>query len=208
MKKLCFAILLSAGLFSCSDDNDSHDSSQNFFDYKVGDKWAYRYYQQNDTGVFVGRPTTDTVRIVGTTVIENQTYFDFETITYDSNGNGDYPDHEYLRVNEEGNLVKVDGRIKHPGSNTSFTATMPVYIADTEIGTYTTRLNPLESIVVEGISYQAYNYEGYYTSFNGAGAEGDAFKEYYSPGIGLVKSSTRYLYESGLKIEYRLLYHN
>lgn len=211
MKKVFAFAALSAVLFSCSnnDDNNNAESEAAFFDYKVGDVWAYKRYSKNEGGEFVLSSLIDTVKIIGLETYNGHTYFDFETKTYGAAGQLSSTVHTYQRVNENGYLVNPQERIISPGDDTGFTDNYPFTMTDTDtIGYMATQLFEQQDIVVEGQTYSAYNYQSYYTPNENGGAEGIGYQTFFSPGIGLVLGRYRYLSSPDLKIEYRLVYHN
>lgn len=201
MKKIFLAVLLSAGLFSCSNDNDNPET---FFDYAVGDVWAYKYYNRNAQGEFIASSSIDTVKIVGTQVFDGETYFDFETTTYSAAGLANSPTHDYMRVDESGHLVNPDGVLEHPGTDLSFTENLSMG----GYGYRVTQLHPEETIEVEAQLFQVYNYEQYYVPYEQSGVEGISSQNYYSPGVGKVLQRSRYYSSEEMGIEYRLEYHN
>lgn len=206
MKKIFLAVLLSAGLFSCSNDDSN---SAPFFDYAVGDVWAYKYYNRNAQGEFIASSSIDTVKIVGTQVFDDKTYFNFETTTYSATGIADTPVFKLMRVDENGHLAGID-YVVHPGKDVGFTEDVPFYVSSEQKGTITSILKPESTTInVGGINYKAYNYQGYFVPLaEGYGVEGLGSETYYSPGVGLVKQVSRYISSPEMSIEYRLEYHN
>lgn len=207
MKKIFVLAMLAASLFSCSDDDDNNsEQAEAFFDFEVGDVWAYKYYQKSFSGEFVAENVIDTVKIVGTEVIEGKMYFDFETRSYSPLGEAHFIEHSYNRVDAEGHLVAPDGMVVHPGTDMTYTAILPQKVGEEEIGYNTTKLYTQSNIQVEGQSYEAYNYEAYFTA-RSSDLSGVGYQKYYSPGVGFVLGRYRYLSETDLSIEYRLVYH-
>jgi hypothetical protein len=211
MKKIFALAALSATLFSCNnndDDNNSAPTEAAFFNFEVGDVWAYKWYQENPSGTFVARTDVDTVKIIGTEVYNGKTYFDFETKTYSAEGTNTGTSHEYQRVDVNGHLVNAQEVVLHPGAYTGFTDEYPYLLNNDTIGYMATQDYAVQDIVVEGETYAANKYEGYYTPNENGGAEGIGYQIFYSPGIGLVLNKCRYLNSEGLKLEYSLIYHN
>ncbi|MFP9098121.1 hypothetical protein ACLI09_03640 [Flavobacterium sp. RHBU_24] len=210
MRKIFALAAITATLFSCSNDDDnSAPAEEAFFNFEIGDTWAYKHYSQNSEGTFIFNSVIDTVKIVGTQEFYGETYFDFETKTYGTGGNLSDTNHTYQRVDENGHLINSRGRIVSPGNDTDFTDNYPYTMANNDtIGYMATQLFQQQDIEVEGQSYSAYNYQSYFTPVANGGAAGIGYQTFFSPGIGLVLRRYRYLNSEGLKIEYRLVYHN
>ena len=95
MKFYLSALFLFSVLFiSCNKDDGTPKEEQelsepNFYALKVGNSWKYQYFKRiGQTDQFESLDAFDDVRITGTSEINGNTYFNFETIT---TGNDTYP---------------------------------------------------------------------------------------------------------------------
>jgi len=207
MKKIFALAALSSTLFSCNNDDDTAAPAEEaFFNFEVGDVWAYKWYT-SEAGTLTATNRVDTVKITGTDEFNGKTYFKFQTILY-SGGNANATEYDYKRIDDNGYLVDRYERVLHPGTDTDFTDEYPALVNGDTIAYINTQLYPSQLIDVEGTSYSAYNYEGYLTPNSNGTPEGLGFQTVYSPGIGLIKLKARYISSANVFIESHLTYHN
>ena len=125
MKRLFLLVPILALVFSCNSDDDSSQqppNADNFYALTVGNEWVYKNYRYNtSTEVYEDTGVIDSVSIVGTELIDGNTYFKFRTYTTGNeegitfcNPNGEH--FEWLR-DVDGNLTRSDGSIKFTNSN-------------------------------------------------------------------------------------------
>lgn len=92
-------ILLLVAMVSCDKNDDTPQEEQelsepNFYALNVGNSWRYEYFQRIDrTDEFESLDAFDDVTIIGTSEINGNTYYTFETTTTGSNNtSGMVPD--------------------------------------------------------------------------------------------------------------------
>lgn len=86
MKSLLLSCLICSVLFvSCNSDDDSSEeqlSEQNYYALNVGNSWKYQYFKRIDrTDQFESLDAFDDVVITGTSEINGNEYYTFETTT-------------------------------------------------------------------------------------------------------------------------------
>jgi hypothetical protein len=121
MKRIVFSLVILFVLQSCSSD-DAQQTEPNFYALTVGNSWVYKNYKYNpDSGNYDDTGVIDSVSIVGTETINENTYFRFrrkttgneEGITF-CNPNGE---HLYLLRDSLGFLVSDSGSISYINNN-------------------------------------------------------------------------------------------
>ncbi|MEO1030934.1 MAG: hypothetical protein AAFX55_06000 [Bacteroidota bacterium] len=121
---LCFIALLTLSCSASDDHQDNQDPNSNFYALNVGNQWVYKNYKFNPTTqTYDNTGIIDSVSIVGTEVLNNNTYYKFRRWTTGNeagiafcNPNGEH--FELLR-DSLGYLVRDDGRIKYANNNFS-----------------------------------------------------------------------------------------
>ncbi|WP_299111786.1 hypothetical protein [uncultured Winogradskyella sp.] len=200
---LCFfAILLS----SCATDNDDNlqNSDSNFYALTVGNEWVYKNYKYNpetqnydDTGV------VDSVRIIGTETINDNTYYKFRRLTTGNeegitlcNPNGEH--FELLR-DSLGYLIYDGGMIKY--ANNDFAERT---LSEQDWGTVYDQLIALDNeITIEAGTFDSTYTQRYAMLTNGEQANGlDHF--YYADGFGLIYDTSSLVAEDIPRIVRRL----
>lgn len=216
MKNVLLKILgisiLSFGIISCNNDDESSTAieDETFFRLAVGNYWVYRYYEKDNTEDFEFKDRVDTVKITGTTQIDNQDYFLMETKGYQfSSGLIIESKMENVRVNEAGHLVKDNGTVLHPGEDTAYVHEVnynqfsPPFVVQYS-------LKPQESWVYNGQNYVILPYRGVARPGdidNHPFLEGKKVEYSYQKGIGKVLEHCA-MVVSDLHWEYRLVdYH-
>ncbi|MHA3787326.1 hypothetical protein ACX0HA_03880 [Flavobacterium hauense] len=197
MKKIGTVLALAFLVMSCSNDDDKN--KEEFFNLKVGNQWVYKKYYVNNSGENY-KGETDTVKIVGTEIIEGKEYFK-HTHT------NDMFDDASLRVDGAGHLVKSSGRVVHPGTDKGFTDSRPLNF-NNDLGTINYALKDMVTVIVEGKSYDMFPYSGYFIpspQYNLP--EGESVIDSYSKGIGFVIKKYRYISGTGF-LEWKLVSHD
>ncbi len=92
MKKVFYvSFILSLFFISCSNNDDASGDPEvveNYYALKIGNTWKYEYFQRvNQTEDFETMGIVEEVEITGTTVIDGETYFVFQSNTI-GNENG------------------------------------------------------------------------------------------------------------------------
>lgn len=161
----CFIFLI-----SCSDDDSETTETPTLanFNIKVGNSWTYNYFKRiQNTEEFEQLPVNQTITVTNTETIGDDLYFVLESIaTNDENGVGPVPNTgtEVTKVKDSlGYLVDLKGLILFSSNNTT-----PFLISDnewgviyqklledetilnTDIGTFSTRVNQRYAILSNG----------------------------------------------------------
>lgn len=190
MKNLLIYVVLSTILFSCSSDDDTVET-ENFYALKVGNSWVYKYYEYDeDTHSYLYTGIVDSVSVIGTEKVNNQTYF--KTIRK-SSGNENrifsYPGYQtnpdilyFENVRDSlGFLVRSNGLIKF--TNSSFEERI---LGVEDWGTAYEKLVPDNTeITTEAGTFTCINSERFARNTQGELFQGrDRF--YYADRIGLI----------------------
>lgn len=182
-----FAFLLSSCTTSESDQNPQ-DEESNFYALTIGNEWVYKNYKYNsitetydDTGVI------DSVSVVGTEIIGDNTYFNFRRFTTGNVLGNPGGEHFELLRDSLGYLVRDDGSIKY--ANNDFTARI---LSEAEWGTVFEQLiSKNNEITVEAGTFISTYTQRYAILANGDQSNGlDHF--YYAEGIGLIYDTTSF----------------
>lgn len=126
MKRLLWCICIIAFIFSCENepvfDNENNSSLVNFYALKVGNSWVYKSQRyDSSTQEYRDNGVIDYVSIVGTEIIEENTYYKFKTETTGNDTGSDLSNpngvkFEYFRE-LDGNLINEEGQIKFTNNN-------------------------------------------------------------------------------------------
>jgi hypothetical protein len=121
MKRIVFSLVILLVLQSCSSD-DAEQAEPNFYALTVGNSWVYKNYKYNpDSGNYDDTGVIDSVSIVGTETINENTYFRFRRKTTGNEAGLTfcYPNGEYFELVRDslGFLVKDNGFIKFINNN-------------------------------------------------------------------------------------------
>jgi len=184
-----FAVLLS----SCTTSEINQDSESNFYALTVGNEWVYKNYRYNiNTQLYDDTGVVDAVRIVGTEVVNENTYFKFRRFTTGNeagitfcNPNGEH--FELLR-DSLGYLIRDGGSIKY--TNNDFTTRA---VSDQNWGVIYDRLIALDhEINVEAGTFESTYTQRFAVTTNGEQTQGlDHY--YYADGIGLIYDTTSFV---------------
>ena len=128
MKRIIYVCFIAILLSSCttSDNNqDEQDLNSNFYALTVGNEWVYKNYRYNsNTQEYDSIGVIDSVSIVGTEVINENTYYRFRRWTTGNEDNIAFcnPNGEHFELLRDslGYLVRDDGSIKY--ANNDFVA--------------------------------------------------------------------------------------
>jgi hypothetical protein len=117
MKKYFAFLALSAMLVSCSDDDTQPvQQDEPFFNLTEGNYWIYKRYGVNDDISVETYMGIDSVRVSGQELIEGNSYYKLEHWTPGNATAEAYLEFtDYVRVNEQGRLVRPNGFVIHPG---------------------------------------------------------------------------------------------
>jgi len=104
-----FAVLLS----SCTTSETNQDSESNFYALTIGNEWVYKNYRYNiNTQLYDDTGVVDAVRIVGTEVVNENTYFKFRRFTTGNeagitfcNPNGEHFELLIRMIGEDGEII-------------------------------------------------------------------------------------------------------
>ncbi len=190
---LCFIVLLA---FSCSisDHNeDQLDSESNFYALSIGNTWVYKNYRYNiETQTYDDTGVIDSVSIVGTEVINDNTYYKFRRWTTGNEENIAFcnPNGEHFELLRDslGYLIRDDGSIKY--ANNDFSAR----VLNSDIwGTIYDQLIALDNeITVEAGTFTSTYSQRFAILSDGDQSPGlDHF--YYADGYGLIYDTSSFV---------------
>lgn len=195
MKPISFAICFFALFLSCNSDDDLQVPQQeeaNFYALTVGNSWVYKNYKRsNPSQLYEDTGVIDSISIVGTEVLNGNTYFKFRRWTTGNenhitlcNPNGEYYD---LLRDSIGYLINDSGIIQF--ANNDFSERE---LASNSWGTIHEKLVEGETTMnVEAGEFNCINSERYGRSLEGVQLAGlDRF--YYSDGIGLIHDTSSF----------------
>ncbi|WP_299115371.1 hypothetical protein [uncultured Winogradskyella sp.] len=195
MKRIIYVCLIAFFSPSCASDNDDNPQNQdsNFYALTLGNQWVYKNYRYNsatqsydDTGVI------DSVSIVGTEIINGNTFYKFRRWTTGNeagiafcNPNGEH--FELLR-DSLGYLIRDDSSIKY--ANNDFSARV---MNDLGWGTIYDQLIALDNeITVEAGTFISTYSQRYAISSLDEQLPGlDHF--YYADGYGLIYDTSSFV---------------
>ena len=196
MKRVIYVCFLAILLSSCTasdNDQDPQDPETNFYALTIGNEWVYKNYKYNSTTqTYDDTGVVDSVNVVGTEIIRDNTYFNFRRFTTGNeegitfcNPNGAH--FELLR-DSLGYLVRDDGSIKY--ANNDFVARA---ITIESWGTvYDQLISTNNEITVEAGTFVSTYTQRYAILSNGEQSNGlDHF--YYVDGIGLIYDTTSFV---------------
>lgn len=202
MKRIMLSMCFAALIFSCSNDDDSNcihgnttiEEAASFFALKTGNSWVYKNYLYNaTTEAYEYSGVIDSVKIIGTELVNDNLYYKFRTRTSGNdvpnsilNPNGEYT--ELLR-DSLGYLVNHSGTTIF--TNNDFTEqTVQAYSWGT---TYLTLQEDFVDLTVEAGTFNCLN-SHLYARTNPDNVLTPALDNiYYSEGIGLIHESRSFL---------------
>lgn len=183
---------------SCSDDDNSATLEESFFNLNVGNKWAYKKYENSSTNPteFIFNGVIDTIKIVDEVTISGLTFAKKSTKRVNIYSNTIiFEKTTYVRVNNLGHLVEINetealntiqeshGLVLHPGLDFEY-----VYLVEEPYGSIEHRLYEQTTMSVEGNSYSIMPYKGVFTpSDSHPGLISKTIEYNYQKKIGLVK---------------------
>ncbi|PWK19244.1 hypothetical protein [Xanthomarina spongicola] len=207
MKRICLTICFFTLLFSCNSDEDIQDHQQeeaNFYALTVGNSWVYKNYRYNlNTELYEDTGVIDSINIIGTEQINENTYYKFrrwttrnETNIAFCNPNGEH--FELLR-DSLGYLIRDDGSVKFVNNNFN-----ERQLASDIWGTIYEKLVEGETnMSVEAGDFYCINSERYARDTTNEELPGlDRF--YYSDGMGLILDTSSFVNNPIHSIERRL----
>lgn len=190
---LCFISLLALSCSTSDNNQDSQDS--NFYALTAGNEWVYKNYRYNeDSQTYDDTGVIDSVSIVGTEMINDNTYYKFRRWTTGNesgiafcNPNGEH--FELLR-DSLGYLVWEDGTIKYANNDFSARPT-----TDADWGTIYDQLIASDNeITVEAGTFTSTYSQRYAILNDGEQSPGlDHF--YYADGYGLIYDTSSFVSE-------------
>lgn len=196
MKRIIYVCLFVLLVMSCStaeNDTDPLNSESNFYALTVGNEWVYKNYKLNtDTQNYDDTGVVDSVSIVGTEVINHNTYFKFRRFTTGNEQGITFckPNGEHFELLRDslGYLIKDDGSIKY--ANNDFTARP---INSQNWGTvYDQLIASNNEITVEAGAFVSTYSQRYAIFPNGDQSNGlDHF--YYADGYGLIYETSSFV---------------
>lgn len=208
MKRILFYLCFSALFFACTSGDDlptPPPTSENFYALTVGNTWVYKNYKYNiNTQVYEDTGVIDSVSIVGTEVVEGNTYFKFRTLTTGNedqltfcNANGE---HFELVREVNGHLLKDNGRVKF--INNSYT---PLLTDSDSYFSYYFRLNEVSTTMqTQAGTFECAKMQYYVLNEDQEQLPGTN-TYMYADGIGLIYDTTSFVSQSKHSIERRLV---
>jgi hypothetical protein len=195
MKRIIYVCFIALFLSSCASDNDdnSQPEDSNFYALTLGNEWVYKNYKYNpttqnydDTGVI------DSVSIVGTELLNDNTFFRFRRWTTGNEENIAFcnPNGEHFELLRDslGYLIEDDGSIKY--ANNDFTARV---LNSSNWGTVYDQLVALNNeITVEAGTFTSAYSQRFAILSSGAQSNG-LDHIYYSDGYGLIYDTSSFV---------------
>lgn len=211
MKRISFYLCFSVLFFACTTSDvlqTPPTTSPKFYALTVGNTWVYKNYKYNiNSQVYEDTGVIDSVSIVGTDVLEDNTYFKFKTLTTGNeagitfcNPNGEH--FEYVRE-ENGYLLNANGRVKFVNNDYE-----PI-LADSDSNfKYYFRLNEATTTMqTQAGTFECANMNYYVLNEDLEQLPGTN-TYLYADGIGLVYDTTSFVSQSNHSIERRLVSYN
>lgn len=197
MNRLFILITFIALFFSCNSSDDEQLlqlETDNFYALTVGNSWVYKNYKYDmNTQTYFDTGVIDSLSIVGTEIVNGNTYYKFRryttgnelNITY-CNANGEY--FELLR-DSLGYFVRSDGNIKF--TNSDFNERL--LTSNNGVTIYETLMtNEVEQIVEAGTFQCVFSERYARDDSNNQQLPGlDTF--FYSEGIGLIYDTSSFV---------------
>lgn len=133
----------------------------------------------------------DSVSVSGQEAINGTQYFKLEHWQPCESNTNCLMEVEYVRVNEQGHLVRPEGFVKHPGYDSTYQYTGPA-VGSMDVGTLSYSVGNPDNLFIEGNTYNAIPYIGYYTPTIDV-PEGIGCIYYYQAGLGEVFQRCRFV---------------
>ncbi|WP_417856548.1 hypothetical protein [Xanthomarina gelatinilytica] len=190
MKRILFAVCLFALFSSCSSNDEGNSQLQpesNFYALTVGNSWVYKNYKYNiNTELYEDTGVIDSISIVGTEQLNENTYYKFRRWTTGNEENIAFcnPNGEHFELLRDslGYLVRDNGTVKF--TNNDYTE------RELRVDTWGTVYEKLvageTNVVVESGNFMSIHSERYARD-NSSGEQFPGMDRfYYSDGFGLV----------------------
>lgn len=210
MKKPFFLVLIALAslCISCSnDDNSVTVPEENFFALKVGNSWVYEHFRRENqvTPVYNSVSVIDSVKIVGTEIIDGNEFFKYRIRTSGNENNISFcsPNgerFEYLR-DSIGYLVNQFGKVRFSREDNQ-----EFLVSDGAIyPVYTRRTENIEMITTAAGEFECEYMEVYARMPPNGDLLPGLDKKYYTDGIGNVMSTLSFASDPIPVIERRLI---
>ncbi|WP_407557290.1 hypothetical protein [Winogradskyella sp. 4-2091] len=207
MKRIVYAFVFAFLVSSCATDTDENfqNPDSNFYALTVGNQWVYKNYKYNNsTQEYDEINVIDSVSIVGTELVNGNTYYKFRQLTTGNengvafcNPNGEH--FELLR-DSVGYLIWETGKVKY--ANNDFSARTSAELGFATI--YDQLVAVDNEITVEAGTFESTYSQRYAIQSNGEQANAlDHF--FYVDGIGLIYDTSSLMSEEIPKIKRRLV---
>ena len=204
---------LSICFVACTNDDNSAQPDEAFFNLNVGNQWVYKKYDFDfDTpGVYTFSGIIDNVEVVDIVNLNGISFSKIKHTKTSENNPSQYIYYEYLRVNDKGHLIGISendisnieninensGNVYHPGIDFDYQKNF-----NQSYGSMTYSVSPATTITVENNSYNTVLYKGVFTPIS-EGLPSKTTEDHYQKQIGLVKRichtvSTNYSWEERL----------
>lgn len=186
MKLFIYVCFIALVLSSCTTSDTIQEPESNFYALTVGNEWVYKNYKYNlNTEEYDNTGVVDSVSIVGTEVIENNTYFKFRRLTTGNEENITFcnPNGEHFELLRDsiGYLIWDNGKIKYANNDFSVRTVNEQDL----ITIYEQLVSTNNEITVEAGTFTSTYSQRYAVLSNGEQANAiDHF--YYVDGVGLV----------------------
>ncbi|WP_406683015.1 hypothetical protein N1F78_09990 [Seonamhaeicola sp. MEBiC1930] len=210
MRHSLWCIYIIAFIFSCENEPvfDNENNEVNFYALEVGNSWVYKSQRYDaSTQEYRDNGVVDYVSIVGTEVIEGNTYYKFRTETIGSDfrteeSNPTGLKFEYFRE-LDGNLINEEGFILFTNNNYE-----ERLVKENNWGNvYEVLVEGSTIINVEAGEFECVNSERYAILSNGTQSRG-LDRYYYASGLGLIYHTFSYISSSTPPIVRRLVSYN
>lgn len=202
--RLAIFAITAIALTSCSDKaNDdlvvTDPVVQAKFNLNPGSFWVYKTYERNDyKSDFKYTNKVDTIKVESLVEAGGYKYAKVKQTSWNLNQNSHNSSYTYQRINAKGYLVSLSHyffdqakygeafeSVKHPNTDTNFQLEVPFPPNSKMLY----KLEPKESVIVDGKSYEVNAFNGRYYKDGSTTADPDKIvKNNYAFGIGLVST--------------------
>lgn len=193
MKRIIYVCFIALLALSCTTSDNTQEPESNFYALTIGNEWVYKNYKYNlNTQEYDYTGVVDSISIIGTEVINDNTYYRFRRLTSGNeegitfcNPNGEH--FELLR-DSLGYLVRVDGSVKY--ANNDFTARA---LNAQDWGTIYDQLIALDhDITVEAGTFTS-SYSQRFAVLNNNEQSAGLDHVYYADGYGLIYDTSSFV---------------
>ncbi|PHR15047.1 MAG: hypothetical protein COA40_02560 [Aequorivita sp.] len=212
---LSVLILFSVLFISCNKDDGTPQEEQelsepNFYALTVGNSWRYEYFQRIDrTDEFESLGAFDDVSITGTSEINGNTFYTFETTTSGNDGTSAIvPDNGTVvtKLRDSSGYLIDENHLKY-FSNSNINQEYLIRDATSEAKIYGVLTDIDANLTVLAGSFVCSVNELYAKFLDGSVSPGRDFY-FYSEEIGQIKTTTSWVSDSLTKVEKRLVSYN